>query len=69
MHGFVYTFSNHRKQKFNKYRTKMLWVRDNFGTDSDPRIRATDLQIQIRILLFSSLADKMPIKNILLITF
>jgi hypothetical protein len=29
-----------------------------FGTDSDPRIRITNLRIRIRILLFSSVADK-----------
>jgi hypothetical protein len=35
-----------------------------FGTDPDPdqRIRTTDLQIQIRILLFSSVIFKMPTK-------
>ncbi len=33
--------------------------------DPDPRIRTTDLQllIRIRILLFSSVADKTPTKN------
>jgi hypothetical protein len=33
----------------------------NFGTDPDPRIRTTNLRI--RILLFSSVADKMPQKS------
>ncbi len=45
----------------------------HFGTDLDPRIRTTDLWIRkrIRILLFSSVADKMPTENffLLLITF
>jgi hypothetical protein len=36
-----------------------------FGTDPDPRIHTTDLRIRIRfwILLFSSVADKMPTNN------
>jgi hypothetical protein len=33
----------------------------DFGTDPDPRIRTTDFRI--RILLFSSMAFKMPTKN------
>ncbi len=34
----------------------------HFDIDPDPRIRTTDLRIRIRILLFSSVADKMPQK-------
>jgi hypothetical protein len=34
-----------------------------FGTDPDPRIRASDQWIRIRILLFSSLTFKMPTKK------
>ncbi len=42
----------------------MLWIRDI--KDPDPRIRTTDklIRIRIRILFFSSVADKMPSKNI-----
>ncbi len=35
----------------------------HFGTDPDPGIGTTDLRIRIQILLFSSLADKMQVKN------
>ncbi len=35
----------------------------HFGTDPDSRIRTTNLQIRNQILLFSSVADKMPTKN------
>ncbi len=31
--------------------------------DPDPRLSTTDLLIRIRILLFSSVADKQPTKN------
>jgi hypothetical protein len=40
--------------------TKIL---ETFGTDPDPGISTTDLRIRIRILLFSSVADKMQAKN------
>ncbi len=36
----------------------------HFGTEPDPRIRTTDLWIRIRILLFSSVAFKMPTKKL-----
>ncbi len=35
----------------------------HFGTDPDQGIRTTDFRIRIRLLLFSSVADKMPTKK------
>jgi hypothetical protein len=36
----------------------------HFGTDADQGIRATDLRIRIRILLFSSMDFKIPTKKL-----
>ncbi len=51
-HQFVYT--RQESERTPPYWVDSVVVRDlTFGMDPDPRIRTTDLRIQIRILLFS----------------
>jgi hypothetical protein len=55
-------------QNFKKVARLQTSVEDpwHFGTDADPGIRANDLRIRFRILLFSSMDFKIPTKKLFL---